>query len=304
MSARPKDRRARKLPPHHGSTDSAETTLQTFYESAAPQRPKSHDTAIRQFRRFLGREPLLSDLQSDSLAALFDSQSESGVKPQTVNRTLDAFSKIAQAAFRDGLIRRLPKLPHRREREPLRPWLQDDLNKILASARTMPGDVVGIPARRWWPALVYSLIDTAASVAEMLTAPTTAYEHRQGTLCVGAFRFRPHALTAEALEAIRRYDRERLLPWELDNGRPPFHMLYREFKPLLYRAGLAYSAADLFDRLRITGRIDPHVLDGVDPEKGIPPKNGRPYLPRDRDIRAAKKTGLRSPVLFRPTDWR
>ena len=35
-----------------------------------------------------------------------------------------------------------------------RPWPIDDLNHLFASARRMPGEVAGIPARRWWPALL------------------------------------------------------------------------------------------------------------------------------------------------------
>jgi hypothetical protein len=87
-------------------------------------------------------------------------------------------------------------------------WTIDELNRLLASARNMPGDVAGVPARKWWPAFLLTLLDTAARNRDLLSAAKTAYD--QGRLSLGLLIYDLHPLTMEAIDAIRWHEHERL----------------------------------------------------------------------------------------------
>ena len=145
------------------------------------------------------------------------------------------------------------------------PWPPGELSRILASARSMSDMVGGVQAAYWWPAFILTALDTGTSVSDVLAANLTAYSRRDGTLAVGPYVVRLHPLTIDALEALPPHDHDRLFPWPFDNGRPPFHMLYRNYRHVLYRAGLPYtSTANLFERLRVTGEGVPDILNYVD----------------------------------------
>ena len=163
------------------------------------------------------------------------------------------------------------------------PWSIRDLNLLLASARTMPGQVSDIPGRLWWPALTLLLLDSGQGVSDVVLAPRSGYSVHTGTLALGCYVFRLHPLSIEALEAIRRHEGPRLLPWPWDHGRSPFHILYRRYRHLLYRAGLPHVTEHLFDRLRLTAMRVPDVLDHVNPRLPFRPNEVKPHLARASD---------------------
>lgn len=165
-------------------------------------------------------------------------------------------------------------------------WTPDELNLILASARTMPGQVAGIPADHWWPALVLTLLDTGCPLAAAMATKLPAYNAPKGLLTVGPAIYALHPLTIEALAKLPTSDRERLLPWPLDPGLK-FHMLLRQYRGLLWRAGLPHVSANLFDRLRRSAGFK--LLDCLNAAIPFTPRPGKPQLPRAADRRRAKE---------------
>ncbi len=164
-------------------------------------------------------------------------------------------------------------------------WDTAELNRLLASARSMPGDVGDIPARLWFPALLLTTLDTIASPRELLAAPQAAYNHTHGTLALGLLIYELHPPALEAIDTIRRHDHAELFPWPWDNPAGPHFMLYRRMKELLYRAGLPYNRTALFERLRVTARRRPDVLGEIGLSQPAALREGKPRLPRARDKR-------------------
>lgn len=175
------------------------------------------------------------------------------------------------------------------------PWSIDDVERLLAAARAMPGDVGGFPAREWWTGLVLFLLDVPVKVHVALELPRERYDHAAGTIAVPPLVYGVHPLTVEALDALRRprssATSDRLFPWPLDGGRLGT-MLLRQFRELLFRAGLPHVRGNLFERLRATAQACPDVLDRVDPHRRNVPLRSRPpkYSRGDRaDHRAVRR---------------
>ena len=139
-----------------------------------------------------------------------------------------------------------------------RPWSYDELNRLLASGRTMPGEVCGLLAADWWHAFLLVVLNTGAAIADVLLARPGDYARRYGTLTVGMLvaaeiqkqkADQAFSLHAETLELIRQTHPERrsvLFPWR---GRKRLRPQYRE---ILRRAGLSAGSRDLFHKLRRT----------------------------------------------------
>ena len=199
-------------------------------------------------------------------------------------------------------------------RDPSPQWSIEELNRLLAAARQEPGDVRCIPAGRWWSALLLTLLDTGATVAEAIAIPLSSYDRRQGKLSIGLLTYELHPLTIESLNALPTTPRDELLRWPKDRGatragrarnhRRSVCMLCRDYKTVLFRAGLPHVTANLFDRLRVTSRADRSILNRVNvrlPYIARADKPKFPRAPRRRESRpkqptAAKPTIARAPA--------
>lgn len=243
--------------------------------------------AVRHFDRWLGRPATIADLTSEQIFGLVDALAALGLRSHTVEQVRQKLCQLGAAAHAANLLAELPRvpavaLPARKE---CLPWSAGELEALFGSARTMPGIVDGVPARRWWPALLLTLLDTGLLPSALLAVPKIDYDRRTGTLCTGLLAYQLHPLAVEAVDAIRFHDHARLFPWPWDNGRPPFHMLHRRYKELLFRANLPHVATNMFQRLQVTARKSPEILGQVNLYLPFTPRAGKPYLPRARDRR-------------------
>lgn len=170
-------------------------------------------------------------------------------------------------------------------------WSMIELNRIVMAARTMPEFVGAIPGRHWWPALILLILDLDISVEMAIRMPAAALNPATGRIACKHVLYQLHAKTLEALNALPK-DRTMLLPWPKDSRKSsPPHMLYRDYKTVLYRAGLPFTNVNSFVRLQVTTRRIPNVLDRVQPILDFVCQNGKPQLIRaiDRRRSAAKK---------------
>ena len=161
-------------------------------------------------------------------------------------------------------------------------WDIDQLNRLLGSARTMPGEIAGIPAGKWWPALLLTIIDTRAPVTPILEARASDYSHTHGALTLGLLVYELQPVTIAVIDEMRRHSQPRLFPWPWDRGRFPWYMLYRRLKELLYRADLPPVRENLTPRLQAT---DPALLRDVNLSLPFTPRAGEYRHPRARDLR-------------------
>lgn len=174
--------------------------------------------------------------------------------------------------------------------EPTPPWSIEELNRLLAAARQEPGDVAGIPGSRWWSALLLTLLVTEIAVADAIAIPLSGYDRRQGKLSIWLLTYELHPLMIEALDALPAAPRDELLPWPKDRGRSrsgrgrqyrrSVSMLCRDFKTVLFRAGLPHVTRNLFDRLRVTSRADRSILDRVNVRLPFVARVDKPKFPR------------------------
>lgn len=170
------------------------------------------------------------------------------------------------------------------QRQTTEPWTINEINRIMMSARTMPEAVGSIPGKHWWPSLLLLIMDLDVSAETVVQLPTAAFHPRSGQISCGGLTHELHALTLEALQTLPS-DRKRLIPWPKDSLKPPFQMLFRDYKTVLFRAGLPYSRRNSFARLQVTARRHHGLLDYIEPVLGFTPLSGKPQLLRARDRR-------------------
>lgn len=165
-----------------------------------------------------------------------------------------------------------------------------DLERILAAGRSMPEILDGIPGGKWWPALVLTIVNAADFASTILELPLSAYDRDKGILHIGRKKIRLHAHTANALESLRRYERDRLFPWPKDNRCRPYYMLYHDYQEVLHRAGLPPMQKRPLMKLRTLGERYPEILDCIDPTRPHQPVLGKPERNRKRKPKRRRPT--------------
>ena len=119
------------------------------------------------------------------------------------------------------------------------PWSIAERNRIVGAARTMPERVGEIEGRDWWPALILLILDLDISVEMAIRTPVAALNAATGRISCRHVLYQLHAKTLEALNTLPA-NRNMLLPWPKDKSNEPSHMLFRDCKTVLYRAGLRH----------------------------------------------------------------
>lgn len=203
----------------------------------------------------------------------------------------DLFSRLQLTGRRcpellDTIQPILEFVPEWRHGKTIDAWLMPELNRIIASARTMVDPIGEIPGRHFWPALVLLILDLGISAEMAVQLPMSALQLGHVQLPKTAGLSVLHPLTMEALQALPR-ERDKLIPWPKDGGKPPFHMLYRDYKTVLFRAGFPFTKQNSFVRLQVTHRRLPNVMDLIQPVPGFLPHAGKPQIPRARARRRA-----------------
>lgn len=230
---------------------------------------RNQRTAARHLARALGHESpdalALVDLTSDNLVAAKRELIAGGMSFTNANQQRSRWLAIARAAKSAGLLAWMPRCPRTRvaQVEAVGPWPLSKVERIFASARAESGTVADLPADKWWVALLSVLIDTALPLADVLAVPKVDYDRRTGTLCSGLLSYQLHPRAVEALDAIRFHKQEKLIPWPYDPSRAPFPTLLARYRELLWRAGLPYGRRNLFQRLQLTARRRPTLLDDL-----------------------------------------
>jgi integrase len=117
-----------------------------------PQTRTNYRHAFRDFAEFLAREPLLSDLSDETLAAfmnwLLDVRQ---LAPVTVNERAGRLKAFWTWAARKRHVDQFPTVGRVPVPEKIpQAWREDDLVKLFNACRRQRGDICGVPAWRWW----------------------------------------------------------------------------------------------------------------------------------------------------------
>lgn len=232
--------------------------------NAAEKTKSKYGIAIRHLKRHLGREPLVSDLNDETIIGCLTNRQESGNTPGTVNGYRGKFVCLADYAFRKGLLPEtfdIPKLKEIRRRP--NTLSEEQMDALIAAAKVTPGMIGALPASLFWSALVLVLYDTAARVGSIMAAEWDDIDWKAGTIHLRAettksLRESSKPLHADTLDLLRSIqlvlqDAGRIKPqgspalaWAKAVGDPnrlfpwPYHpgYLWQKLDKVMRRAGI------------------------------------------------------------------
>jgi integrase len=226
-------------------------------ESTSVHRILSHGSiagirsAIATLRRFVGREPELTDLNSEALAIMTAKLLKDGLSRPSVNRVLRTLGALARFAHKRKLIQERIEIERVPENRPAPAcWSLDQLSEVISAVRLVYGST-------YWGAMLEAVLltcyDTGARVTDVIHLPAEESgivrfdEQKTG-------RRRAFVLHAQTLNAIKRArtfyngSRDRLLPYPFVGAQP----LRRRLRRALKAAGLPSGRKDLFQKIRRT----------------------------------------------------
>ena len=200
-------------------------TLREFFETHyLPSRhlnanglsAKQLTIAIRRFGVFIGHDARLSDLTEDNVTRFMAAglKQEKPLSPVTINDRCRMLKTLWRFAVRkrfilvddDNNLLAVDWIPV--DRTVPRAWTIEEMERLIQSARLARGRFLGVPAAKWWPALLLVLYDTGLRVTAALGSRfdeidfpnkiRTVPPERQKTRCEQFFR-----LHDQTIEAIR-----------------------------------------------------------------------------------------------------
>lgn len=221
-----------------------------------PRTVELYTYTIKPFAEFLGRQPLLSDLEELKVAQFLAKRVRDRA-PATAAKDRAQLRALWEFAARRKLVDTWPSVPRVRvpERVP-EAWLVDEMERLLASADRETSNYEGIPSNLWWRAcllLAYDTGERATAVVSLRWADVRGgaviyrAESRKGKRRDIIREISPE--TAEALLAIKgdRGPDDLVFPWP--RGRS---YLWKRLGIILERAGLPHGRKDKFHRIRKT----------------------------------------------------
>ncbi len=214
---------------------------------------RQYQFAIGNLAEFVGRPPTLDDLSDDNVAGMMGLLSRRGLSVETINDRRGRINALWTWCAKRGMVKTFPTVTPLPEpaRIPLA-WSRDDVARILRECSVEGGWIAGIAARLWWESVHLVMWDSGERIGALME---TRWTMLQGDCLIlpaeirkGGQRdriYRLHQDTVSKLESIRQPARELLWPWDRTES-----MLYRRYKNLLKRAGLAFDRKSMFHRMR------------------------------------------------------
>lgn len=213
--------------------------------------------AINRFAAYLDRQPLLSDLTTETLEKYVNYMLAKGNAPATANGRMRHLTGIWRHAKRRGYVSNDVYL--RKVREPKRlptAWSPAEMESLVKAARQARGVFCGVHAAKWWPAVILFLYDTGLRRDAAFGTRFDEIDFAQKCVRIPAERMKNlceqtfflHDQTIEAILDSLPPRRQQLFPWPFRHQRA----LYGRFRRILKRAGLPSSSRDMFHKLRRT----------------------------------------------------
>lgn len=225
---------------------------------AKPKTIHQHDVARRHLGRYLGREPLVSDLNEQTMLGFIRWLSSEDTKRAaiTINKSVDKLRALWTFAARRRILPDFPELPKLKEPRRLpKGWTLTEFEAMLAACRQMYGRIEGVQAKLWWRALLLLLYYTGARIGAAMQLEWEDIDLDAGHVLFRAEtqkqfadqRFRLPADAVAALRDIAQPRRQIVFPWVYTNT-----MLYYRLRYLLKAAGLPADRRSKFHKIRRT----------------------------------------------------
>lgn len=184
------------------------------------------------FERFLGRPATVADLDDVLVARYLKWRAETivwaGRLPSiaTVRKDRTMIASVWTYAARKRWAAEFPELPRVRVPEKLpvgRAYTAEDVSALIRAAKRRIGKVGGLPAKWWWPTLIYTAVCTGCRFTELtsLRWAQVDLERRKILLLAhtrkGATRDLERSITPQLAEMLARFRRgadDLVWPWD------------------------------------------------------------------------------------------
>lgn len=210
--------------------------------------------AVRLFGRFLGHDPLLTELSKPDLFRYLKEMLNSR-SPATVNSRRAAILCLWRAAAGMDLCSDSPRCPPVKEPQSLpTAWTLEEVSRLLASCGTLRGDWHGLPVSLAWRLGLLVLWDTAWRIGTLLSARLGQVDLARGLVTVPAAHlkgrradrlFQLHPQTMALITESMVWPREQLFPWPHQR-----RQIWVAFGRVLTQAGLPHDRKHKFHCIR------------------------------------------------------
>ena len=216
---------------------------------------KLYRTTLRTFTKFLGRGPVLRDLNGETVTAFLSWCRDQKYSPFTTEKERCNLLAIWRFACRRGDLTVWPEID--REKCPKRvptAWTLAELRKLVTHLQGLPGKVGDVPAAAFWTGLVLVCWDAGERITAVFGLTWDRVDLERGWIVCraedrkGQREDRSYQLgedTVAVLKQLWRPDAERVFPW-------PYHptYLWKRYGAILKRAGLPHDARSKFHKIR------------------------------------------------------
>jgi integrase len=259
-------------------------TLREFFQQVyqprrllgrSPETVRLYGVTFTAFHRFLNREPIVADLDSDTVARFLCSYQLGRAAP-TVNKARSQLLALGRYACMLHNLDTPPdvaKLPEARRIKTF--WTPEQLKDLVVAAGGVRGAICGIPAALYWQAMIMVAYSTGLRASAVWSLERDRVNLAAGTVHVLAesqkqkadqvLRITPK--TVELVRAIWLPPRTLLFPWC-----HAAKLRYYYFDKILRAAGLPHGRRDKFHRLRRTTAnlgVQYGASQGFDPVKQL-----------------------------------
>ena len=212
---------------------------------------------LRAFAKTLGRTPLVSDLNCDSVEIHMDRIIRGGGAVPSANKDRSQLLALWRFAAAKGILSQWPTVAIMPEPEIIpMGWLPDEMDRLLSSCDAMRGVVGTVPAGLWWRGLISVLVDTGERIGAIRGLRKENVQEKwllvPAALRKGKTRDRLYSLqastvvTLKSIAAANRID-DMLFHWDRCET-----YIYRRYKEVLVGAGLPTDSRSKFHRIRRT----------------------------------------------------
>lgn len=244
---------------------SQEVLLTVWYEeifeplrlrSRADNTRRLYRTTLRNFERFLGRAPLVADLNDLTVSRYLAWFRSLGRAPSTVNKEHANLTAIWRFAYRRDALKEWPNVEREvePEREP-QAWLDYEIQQLYEACDNEMGLIGEIPAKDFWRALILVIWDSGERIGAVIGLTWANVDLVGGWVRVpaevrkGKRRDRLYRISPETVDTLRRIKRKpgAVFPWPYSKT-----YLWRRFGDVLSNAGLPNDGRSKFHRIRRT----------------------------------------------------
>jgi excisionase family DNA binding protein len=247
-------------------TDVAQVSLRDFFRAQYwPRKTRGrsagncrlYEISLNNFKKFLGREGTLGDLDDDVIVAWTHWHIDHGRAASTANRNLAEVLALWRFAAKRRYVAQFPtvELLCEPKRTP-QAWNADQVRAIFAAAANVKGMLGDFQASTWWLALMQVLWWSCERIGSIMQLKWSDIDLDGGFVCFraetrkGGTSDMRHKLPAEAvalLSQLRRESDDLVFPW-------PRHarQLWPHYTAIRRRAGLPAGRRDKCHRIRRT----------------------------------------------------